>query len=435
MYRPRQEDDAKASPPATPGAGTDGYYGEADGAGDATIATPHHLHSLTEEIVAVATMDGSTLDRTNTHQMKDALERVLGLESALGPDNLSGVTTLYDRVALASATATVDGERAASIASQGAAVHGARSAAVASEDATVDAANAAAIAAKNVPVESPQSAAIACEGGEITGGAHAALLAALTCAVSGERAAVIGSSDTEVQSDDAVAVASDGVLMTGAAADRCLGGGTTAGGSAAGVFGDYLTWVIESDTGTGHFAGGAVSTGLDYAELVENAEPGVLPCASLLTWRAGRAALACDGDDLAGVVSSAPGVLGGDGMAWGGAYARDEFGRRIIGEDGRALRSPAFREDAGRYVPRRKRPAEWTPVALLGQVPVRVDASVVAEAAAGGAVYVVPSLTPGVGRAAARAEAREHDVTIRVLRILADFDNVRGCAVAWCLVR
>lgn len=77
------------------------------------------------------------------------------------------------------------------------------------------------------------------------------------------------------------------------------------------------------------------------------------------------------------------------------------------------------------YVPRRKRPEEWTVVGLVGQVPVRV-----AEGVQVGDL-LVPGNVPGV---AVAGEPSRRDRLVEVLEVREGFDAERGYGIAWCLV-
>jgi len=79
-------------------------------------------------------------------------------------------------------------------------------------------------------------------------------------------------------------------------------------------------------------------------------------------------------------------------------------------------------DPAAQYVPRLERPEEWTTVALVGQVPIRVDD----RAAAGD--YLEASAVPGVARVSPAVTSLE------VMRIDEAFDEELGYAIAWVLI-
>lgn len=76
------------------------------------------------------------------------------------------------------------------------------------------------------------------------------------------------------------------------------------------------------------------------------------------------------------------------------------------------------------HKPRRNRPDEWTVVGLLGQVRVRVDATVKAGD------FVVPGDVPGVGTQSAGPAGR----CIECMAVEVPYDEKKGYGVAFCLV-
>ena len=244
-----------------------------------------------------------------------------------------------------------------------------------------------------------------------------------------------------------------------------------------------LTFRVDGTTGD-VYADGSVGAGAaDFAECFENETAGAIPAGALVARTGRKVRLAQPGDRVAGVVSAAPLVLGGDGPSWSGRYERDEFGARVMEThehvrwsalyDVREVVEPATHEDGavtegrrivrtrtreafdgllseldgrtppadavrytvdapkpsaeyepGRpYVSRRDRPEEWSVVALIGQVRVRVDAS----------VAVGDLLEPGPG-GVARASAKPKGRPVEVMEITVPFDASKGYAVALCLV-
>lgn len=81
------------------------------------------------------------------------------------------------------------------------------------------------------------------------------------------------------------------------------------------------------------------------------------------------------------------------------------------------------------YTPRHKRPLEWTVVGFLGQLAVKVDATVAADD------DVVPGSTAGLGTKAANATVARAARALKCLEIQSAFQSGRGYAVALCLVR
>ena len=195
-----------------------------------------------------------------------------------------------------------------------------------------------------------------------------------------------------------------------------------------GVTLDGPLWRIESLGGviraTSH-----LTTGLDYAEYFP-ALRGPHPPGRILSLAGREARIAGAGDHVLGVVSVAPGVVGGDdGLGWSGRVARDKWGAPLYeeDEDGLQILRKATDYDPGRpFVPRSERPDEWTCVALMGQVRVAVDAS----------VRVGDRIVPGhwgIGRRK-RWWHRARGRAIRCMEIERPYDAEDGCAIAWCLV-
>lgn len=89
------------------------------------------------------------------------------------------------------------------------------------------------------------------------------------------------------------------------------------------------------------------------------------------------------------------------------------------------------------YAPRTERPREWTVVALLGQVPVRVAADVQEgdDLEPGADGIGVRWGTDSTAQAAALGRATGRGAQLEVMAIEQPFDPAVGYAVAWCLVR
>ena len=251
-------------------------------------------------------------------------------------------------LAAAANNCTVPGENAAALASDGCDVAGtnsgvmasvgctttatwAQQAAVASEDCTLEGNNAAAVAADSCEVKTARTAAIAAElcvvdnltsaavassGSSIQGtGTHGLIGASSDCYVTGTRSVLLGSYRAQLADDNCVAFGYSG------------GGPITPGGS-----NQNLTLRIDVDTGEVHADGSYFNTGADYAELAENAEPGVLAPGRLVTESpAGGVMLARLGDPIVGVVSRTAGVIGNAAaLEWSGRYERDEWGAPLL---------------------------------------------------------------------------------------------------------
>lgn len=360
-------------------------------------------------------------------------------------------------------------------------------------------------------VSGSYSASIASEYAGVAGNRSAAIASAAPV-VSGNRAAAIASSDAVVEGADAAVIASvaaskaKGNNSLVAASNKALQKGTNAGvtilsslwfepGSncpAYSVGGGYdaslvtysgYTWRIESNGGYMRSVNAHTTSGLDYAEVfecVEEIPPGAFAALDLDT---GKARLAREGDDLIGLGSANPTVVGGDdGLAWQGRYLRDVWGgmvyedievvdtvidrvplldengepvtevvtrqgltvedgkpkrvtfyshEPVIAEVEREVRSvvrqpkvnPAY-DPTRPYVPRRGREG-WALLGLTGQMRARVGAEVERGD------YLKAGSVPGV----AVTGSTGYGMSARVMRIVQPYDEALGYAVADVLVR
>jgi hypothetical protein len=273
----------------------------------------------------------------------------------------------------------------------------------------------------NVTVSGNRSTAIACETGAGTGPV-----------VSGNKAAAIASDGQfDIQATNCVVLASTmaaaGINLTNGAGDQ--NAVLLLDNAFTGVGGDttYRSMHFAAVGGTGTSDGGFTGAGIDYAEYFENATEGVLPVGAIVSHTGGKARLAQDGDRVLGIVSAKPAfAAGGADLHWHGLKQADEFGVEARDEQGRCVVSQKHDEDkAEGYVPRRKRPAEWTCVGLMGQLRVRVDATVKAGS------YVVPG-KDGIGTHA--DEPPRTGRPIECFEVLHKPTKKRGCGVALCLV-
>ena len=124
------------------------------------------------------------------------------------------------------------------------------------------------------------------------------------------------------------------------------------------------------------YAAGFTSRGADYAEYFEWADgnpDGEDRCGMLVALN-GDKLVPAHGDELFGVISAAPSVVGNAfEQHWHGKYAQDIYGRAIKTPYGEPLISPDF--DPGReYIPRSKRP-EWAAVGMTGRLVINDDGS------------------------------------------------------------
>lgn len=212
------------------------------------------------------------------------------------------------------------------------------------------------------------------------------------------------------------------------------------------------------------YASGSITgsqTFTDYAEYFENLSTGEIPLGTIVTRVGRKVRPAQTGDRILGVVSGTAGVCLGDSpFTWQGRYLTGEFGQPLW----ETIPDPAWDEkildmdwtpgqgqteadrpqidnpepqpninvrkqnpdyDPGcEQVPRSERPDEWTCVGLVGQVHVRIDATVTTETE-----FIAPSSGGGIGTASA-GETR-----LELMEIRAEYDPDKGYGVGLCLVR
>lgn len=169
------------------------------------------------------------------------------------------------------------------------------------------------------------------------------------------------------------------------ASSQAVCGGYAASGGALSA---NRKWEIESRTGDISISGALTSSHVfaDFAEMLPNATGAEIPPGTILTLDTDGVRPAQDGEWIAGVVSHTAALLAGDTpFCWQGRYLYDEWGRPIMEEipdpdhkgDGP---TPMIRVQAENpdwnpelpQVPRSERPADYTPVGMVGQVRVRV---------------------------------------------------------------
>lgn len=293
------------------------------------------------------------------------------------------------------------------------------------------------------------SATLACQGTSTAGGGNTE--AAIACIDS----VIYGSGQGRVMlaSKNAVFNAS---ANTSGQSSHIVGGGYSASSlSGSETANTNMTWSIRSQDGEFTAAGsftGSADLNADFAEMFPNLETAVIPAGVLLANTGRRVRVAVPGDRVFGAVSAAPLVLGGTGgLGWVGEHLRDEFGAqlwrdvecvRFKGFDGPLeelgeveipadaerytardrVRNPAY-DPTRPYKSRTDRRDEYTPVALLGQVRVRVSAG----------VQEGDMLAPGVGGVAVATD-QPRGRPVEVLEITSPYDAARGYAVAHCLV-
>lgn len=332
-----------------------------------------------------------------------------------------------------------------------------------------------AISSRGVLVSGQNSAAIACGapsvalGDTVVSGANAANIAAQTSINAGELSLIAGSwiSETGSNSFGAVVLGSRRVLNN---VTRSVCGGNSSTGSASTA---NRKWHLFGDTGNIQAAGtiSGSTTFTDYAEYFENLESGVVPLGTLVALAGRKVRSTSDGDEILGVVSATALVSAGDSpFTWSQRYLTGEFGEPLYDEipdpdwepivpdwnakaplvvrEGsrgeefvvdpewsrptipnpvgqgvvKVLReNPAF-DPAQQNIPRSQRPNEWTCVGLLGQVHVRVDAD----------VQVGDFIAAGNGGTGVKSATATNT---RCMEIRKPFDDTKGYAVAFCLLK
>jgi hypothetical protein len=222
-------------------------------------------------------------------------------------------------------------------------------------------------------------------------------------------------------------LASDGDPSAGGADGYCLALGYSGSAPGAVTVNTNLTIMLAGKHGIIQTSGAITAStdpNSDFAEMFENAEPGIIPDGTLLARVGRKVRIARPGDRVMGVVSATPGILlGTGGLHYAKRYATNEFGRPLLNEDGSRMDAPGY--DTQRpNVARTARPDEWTAVALVGQVRVRI----------GKGVEEGDYLTPGADGCALGTLARPDGRPVEVMEITTPFDAARGYGVALCLV-
>lgn len=153
--------------------------------------------------------------------------------------------------------------------------------------------------------------------------------------------------------------------------------------------------LLDGFNGRGYFDDAADLGNADYAEYFETASGNTIEPGYFVCWEEGSDKIQLGNDDVIGIVSAAPAVVGDSAsLNWTGKYLRDEFDRYIwedvevtesVGKDenGDEIFEKKIMRDKARnpdydptttYIPRSERP-EWVPVGLLGKLWVRTDDS------------------------------------------------------------
>lgn len=213
---------------------------------------------------------------------------------------------------------------------------------------------------------------------------------------------------------------------------RTIVAGDAAAGNAATA---NIKWELVMGNGNVNQAGvlAQSQTFTDIAKMFENAVEGEeIPVGSLVTLEGRKVRLAVEGDDLLSSISATyVQLLGDSSLTWAGRYKRDKFGKLLIekvwdeelGENVDAFIENEDFDPEQEQIPRSQRPTEWSPVAMVGEVHVKVDETVEVNS------YVAAGSEPGLGT---KGIGR---TTLRCMEIREEFDTDLGYAIALCLVQ
>lgn len=126
--------------------------------------------------------------------------------------------------------------------------------------------------------------------------------------------------------------------------------------------------IYATSNGDFYATGGYNTIGADYAELFEWADGNYNneDRRGLLVTLDGDKIIPAYDNDIFGIISAKPSIIGNNPVEWQGKYKRDVFGGLITDENGDFVLSDEY--DADRpYIPRSERP-EWAPVGILGRL-------------------------------------------------------------------
>lgn len=183
----------------------------------------------------------------------------------------------------------------------------------------------------------------------VVGGAGNTVTASSTC--------VVGDQHNVTQSDCLVcgSDADTSTLSSGASVCLLVGGG-----------GNGNVFYVRA---TGDAYGRSFNlTGADYAELFEwldgNADNE--DRRGYLVSLDGDKIIPAHGDDIFGIISANPSIIGNNPLEWHGKYKKDVFGSPILDENGEMILSDEY-DPEKQYIPRDQRP-EWSPLGLVGRL-------------------------------------------------------------------
>jgi len=329
------------TPMPTPAAvGDPGWFAD-EATEPATQVTGDWLNAVQAELKNAIEGQELTLDKTIVNQLFQAI--VAGLVSS--GVSVFGASSLHKAGVLLADNCSASGDRAVAAASIDGEVSGDASAMIASDLG----------AASSPGVIGDACAMIACDGlaGDAsvagvgcaaiasrdpsTASLFAALVATSACHVDAISSCIIGSADSQVRSANGGTAPQNVVLLASRHCDFDLGANGSAQRQYA-VAGGYHassdvapSWRIESNGGTMRSTNAHTTSGLDYAEYFPNADAVPHEAGRLLATDGAGVRLAREGQAMAGAVSVAASVVGGDDhLGWHARYERDLHGALVF---------------------------------------------------------------------------------------------------------
>lgn len=117
-----------------------------------------------------------------------------------------------------------------------------------------------------------------------------------------------------------------------------------------------------------YIAGNYNTMSADYADLFEWADgnPENEDRRGMLVALDGDKIVLAQGNDIYGIISANPSIIGNNPIEWHGKYKKDVFGSVMKDENGEPILSEEYDPDK-KYVPRSERP-EWSPLGLVGRL-------------------------------------------------------------------
>lgn len=262
---------------------------------------------------------------------------------------------------------------------------------------------------------------------------------------------IIGSVNSSLTNNNSTILSSKATKITDA---FCVGGGYSSTSSTPAT--SNTKWKIKSTTGDIETAGTLTTSAsfADFAEYFANGTGEEIPLGTLVTLDGDSVRPAKEGEHAFGVVSGTAGIIMNDSpFAWQGRFLRGHFGELLTREvkyityqsddenitelydisksypenhtisyQEEYIENPNYNEYETQ-LPRSKRPKEWTPVGLIGQVYVRLTQFVEAGD------YIKASTTAGKG---GKAQVKTN---IRCMKITKAYDSELGYATGLCLIK